>query len=920
MELKTTLLMPKTSFEMRGNLSQKEPKMVEQWIKDDLYNLMVEKNATHKGSKEFMLHDGPPYANGNMHCGHMLNRLLKDFIVRYKNMSGFYCPFIPGWDTHGLPIENVITKKGINRKTTPLHEFRKKCEEFAHQQVQLQMGQIQRIGVLADFDHRYMTLQHEFEAEQVNVFAKMALDGLIFKGLKPVYWSPSSESALAEAEIEYHDVTSYAIYVAFKVVDGKGVLDNDTSFVIWTTTPWTMPANLAICVNPDFDYGVYKTEKGKFVFLQELKDAIVNELELQECELISEHKGSEFEYILIKHPMYDRTSVVILGDHVTADAGTGSVHTAPGHGEDDFKVGVKYNLPPLCPVDSKGYMMEEAGEDLKGLFYEDANPVVLKKLEDLGALLKATKITHSYPHDWRTNKPLIFRATPQWFCSIDPIREKLLNEIEKVNWVPAWGETRIHNMIHDRGDWCISRQRAWGVPIPIFYAEDSTPIIEKEVFDHVSELFLEHGSNIWFEKEAKELLPEEYTNEHSPNGLFTKENDIMDVWFDSGSSSLAVMKRRGLGHPADLYLEGSDQYRGWFNSSLIISTAVTGHAPYKEVVTHGFIQDSAGEKMSKSKGNGVDPMKMANTYGADILRLWTASVDYQSDVKFGEDMVKQVSETYRKIRNTFKFLLGNLSDFNSANDKVSEFDLVDIFILAKLEKVKNTVIKSMDTYSFANAIGEITQFMAGDLSSFYLDFAKDILYCEKKDSLRRRQVQTVLFEVCDNLLRLLTPIIPFTMEEVYSCFDLENLNKTKYAQLLDYPVITNAYGEDVLRQYDKFKTVRSDVLKTLEVARSEGNIGSAQEARVLLVVKDSDSKAMLSKVSKEELSRLFVVSTLEIVDSLEGYETDTSIVKVVKHEGHKCERCWNYVDEIFEVEDVHVCSRCLDVLNGEKHD
>ena len=920
MELKTTLLMPKTGFEMRGNLSQKEPKMVEQWIKDDLYNLMVQKNASQKGSKEFMLHDGPPYANGNMHCGHMLNRLLKDFIVRYKNMSGFYCPFIPGWDTHGLPIENVITKKGINRKTTPLHEFRKKCEEFAHQQVQLQMGQIQRIGVLADFEHRYMTLQHEFEAEQVNVFAKMALDGLIFKGLKPVYWSPSSESALAEAEIEYHDVTSYAIYVAFKVVDGKGVLDNDTSFVIWTTTPWTMPANLAICVNPDFDYGVYKTEKGKFVFLKELKDAIVSELELHECELVSEHKGSDFEYILTKHPMYDRTSVVILGDHVTADAGTGSVHTAPGHGEDDFKVGVKYNLPPLCPVDSKGYMMEEAGEDLKGLFYEDANPVVLKKLEDLGALLKATKITHSYPHDWRTNKPLIFRATPQWFCSIDPIREKLLKEIEKVNWVPAWGETRIHNMIHDRGDWCISRQRAWGVPIPIFYAEDGTPIIEKEVFDHVSKLFLEHGSNIWFEKEAKELLPDGYTNSHSPNGLFTKENDIMDVWFDSGSSSLAVMKRRGLGHPADLYLEGSDQYRGWFNSSLIISTAVTGHAPYKEVVTHGFIQDSAGEKMSKSKGNGVDPMKMANTYGADILRLWTASVDYQSDVKFGEDMVKQVSETYRKIRNTFKFLLGNLSDFNSLNDKVKNFELVDTFILAKLEKVKNTVIKSMDTYSFANAIGEITQFMAGDLSSFYLDFAKDILYCEKKDSLRRRQVQTVLFEVCDTLLRLLTPIIPFTMEEVYLYFDLDNQNRAKYAQLLDYPVISNLYGESVLEQYNRFKTIRSDVLKALEIARSEGNIGSAQEAKVLLFVKDVNSKAMLTNISKEELSRLFVVSTLSLVDSLEGYETDVTIVKVIKHEGHKCERCWNYVDEVFEVEDSHVCSRCLDVLNGEKHD
>ena len=918
MELKTTLLMPKTGFEMRGNLATKEPKMVEQWNQDDLYSLMVKKNEGNKGSKEFMLHDGPPYANGNMHCGHMLNRLLKDFIVRYKNMSGFYCPFIPGWDTHGLPIENVITKKGVNRKTTPLFEFRKKCEEFAQQQVLLQMGQIQRIGVLADFENRYMTLQHEFESEQVNVFAKMALDGLIFKGLKPVYWSPSSESALAEAEIEYHDVTSYAIYVAFKVVDGKGILDNDTSFVIWTTTPWTMPANLAICVNPDFDYGVYETEKGKFVFLQELKNAIVEELGFEKCELVKEFKGSEFEYITAKHPMYDRTSVVILGDHVTADAGTGSVHTAPGHGEDDFKVGVKYNLPPLCPVDSKGYMMEEAGDDLKGLFYEDANAVVLKKLEDLGALLKATKITHAYPHDWRTNKPLIFRATPQWFCSIDPIREKLLKEIENVNWVPAWGETRIHNMIKDRGDWCISRQRAWGVPIPIFYAEDGTPIIEKEVFDHVAQLFLENGSNIWFEKEAKDLLPEGYTNAHSPNGLFTKENDIMDVWFDSGSSSIAVMKRRGLAHPADLYLEGSDQYRGWFNSSLIISTAVTGHSPYKEVVTHGFIQDSVGEKMSKSKGNGVDPMKMASTYGADILRLWTASVDYQSDVKFGEDMVKQVSETYRKIRNTFKFLLGNLNEFDAHKDSVNEFEMVDTFILAKLEQVKNNVIKAMDSYSFANAISEITQFMASDLSSFYLDLGKDILYCEGKESLRRRQVQTVLSRVCDTLMRLLTPIIPFTMEEVHTFF--EGNDDAKYAQLLDYPITTNEYDESVLAAYETFKEVRSDVLKGLELSRSAGNIGSAQEAEILLLVKDASAKEMLVKLSKEELSRLFVVSHVKLVEELEGVDTNSTTVKVVKHEGHKCDRCWNYVDEVYEVEDVHVCKRCLDVLNGDKHE
>ena len=615
MEVKKTLLMPRTNFEMRGNLPTKEPRILENWSSIDLYQKMLEKN---KGKDEYMLHDGPPYANGDMHCGHMLNKLLKDFIVRLKTMEGYYTPFIPGWDTHGLPIENVITKKGINRKTTPLAEFRKYCEKYAHEQVERQMAQIKRLGVMGDFDHRYMTLTHDYEAKQLEVFKDMALKGYIFKGLKPVYWSPSSESALAEAEIEYADVKSHAIYVAFKVKDGKGLLDNDTSFIIWTTTPWTMPANLAICLNPEFTYGVFETNKGKFVFLKEFEEHLKEELGFETIKLIKEFKGKDLEYITCKHPLYDRDSIIILGDHVTNDAGTGCVHTAPGHGEDDFIVGKKYGLEPLCPVDSKGFMMESAGKELEGMFYEDANDKVLEMLTNVGALLKDSPIVHSYPHDWRTKKPLIFRATPQWFCSIEPIKEKILEEIKGVKWKPTWGEVRISNMIKDRGDWCISRQRAWGVPLPIFYAEDETPIIDEKVFDHVIELVREHGSNIWFEKEAKDLLPEGYTNPHSPNGLFTKETDIMDVWFDSGSSSVAVLKGRGLKFPADLYLEGSDQYRGWFNSSLIISTAVNGVAPYKQVVTHGFILDPQGEKMSKSKGNGVDPMKLMNVYGADV--------------------------------------------------------------------------------------------------------------------------------------------------------------------------------------------------------------------------------------------------------------------------------------------------------------
>ena len=916
MEVKKTLLMPRTNFEMRGNLPTKEPRILENWSSIDLYQKMLEKN---KGKDEYMLHDGPPYANGDMHCGHMLNKLLKDFIVRLKTMEGYYTPFIPGWDTHGLPIENVITKKGINRKTTPLAEFRKYCEKYAHEQVERQMAQIKRLGVMGDFDHRYMTLTHDYEAKQLEVFKDMALKGYIFKGLKPVYWSPSSESALAEAEIEYADVKSHAIYVAFKVKDGKGLLDNDTSFIIWTTTPWTMPANLAICLNPEFTYGVFETNKGKFVFLKEFEEHLKEELGFETIKLIKEFKGKDLEYITCKHPLYDRDSIIILGDHVTNDAGTGCVHTAPGHGEDDFIVGKKYGLEPLCPVDSKGFMMESAGKELEGMFYEDANDKVLEMLTNVGALLKDSPIVHSYPHDWRTKKPLIFRATPQWFCSIEPIKEKILEEIKGVKWKPTWGEVRISNMIKDRGDWCISRQRAWGVPLPIFYAEDETPIIDEKVFDHVIELVREHGSNIWFEKEAKELLPEGYTNPHSPNGLFTKETDIMDVWFDSGSSSVAVLKGRGLKFPADLYLEGSDQYRGWFNSSLIISTAVNGVAPYKQVVTHGFILDPQGEKMSKSKGNGVDPMKLMNVYGADVLRLWAASIDYTSDVRIGEPIIKQVSESYRKIRNTFKFLLGNLSNgenapFDISKDKVDTFERVDLYILTKLEVVKNNVIKYMDEFDFASAVMAITNFMSSDLSSFYLDLTKDILYCENQKSLRRLQVQNVIYKVVNTLNRLLTPILPFTMDEVY--INIPGHEKES-VQLEDYPTVSHEYDESLLKEYALISKLRSEVLKVLETKRQDGVIGSAQEASVMLNIKDASTKEAFNKFSKVEQERLFIVSKVELVDEKLANDMELSSIDVKENNGHKCERCWNYVDHVTEVDGVHLCDRCLDAIKED---
>ena len=910
MELKDTLLMMETNFEMRGNLNIKEPLLVKKWADEKVYNKMNEDQPL----GEYMLHDGPPYANGAMHCGHMLNRILKDFVVRYKNMCGYKTPFVFGWDTHGLPIENMVTKSGVNRKTTPIFEFREKCKEYALSQVERQKSDIRRLGCLGDYDSPYLTLLPEFEAREIHVFSEMALKGLIYKGLKSVYWSPSSESALAEAEIEYHDVKAYTIYVSFDTVDGKNVVPNDTKFIIWTTTPWTLPANLAICAHPQFIYGLFKTDKGNFVFLSELKDTLIEKLGFTTCELVKEIKGSELEGILVKHPFYDRTSMLILGDYVTAETGTGLVHIAPGHGEDDFNVCLKYGIKPYCPVDEHGKLTSDAGERLAGLFYEDANLEVLKILEENNCLLKEEDIVHSYPHDWRTHKPVIFRATPQWFCSIEPIRDQLIEEIKKVNWTPKWGETRMVNMIKDRADWCISRQRAWGVPIPIIYCEDNTPIIDKDVFDHIEKLIRENGSNIWYKLSEKELLPEGYTNSHSPNGIFRKEKDIMDVWFDSGSSWNGVLNERGLKYPADLYLEGSDQYRGWFNSSLILSLAVNGKAPYKNVVSHGFVMDEHWEKMSKSKGNGIDPLKIINIYGSDVCRLWASLVDYQQDARISESIVKTISEQYRKIRNTLRFLLGNLNngsvnDSFKEEDKVDTFEKIDLYVLARLEEVKNKVIDNMDSFNFINAISEILKFVSDDLSSFYFEITKDILYCENKTSLRRRQVQTVLNEVLFTLMRLLNPILPFTMDEVNANYPLRSKDNVQYYR---YPTKSNIYSKDLLDEYSLIKTLRNDVLKALEEKRALGEIKSSLLASVDLEIKDEKIKAIIDTYPHVEVERLFIVSKVVLKDNVEGFKGEVSNSLVSKHTGVRCDRCWNYKDEdeIITEGEVHLCPRC----------
>lgn len=910
MNYKDTLLMPKTDFEMRGKLPTKEPKYVERWQENHMYEKVIKQN---EGHDDFVFHDGPPYANGNMHVGHMLNKIIKDVICRYKNMQGYYTPYIPGWDTHGLPIENAIQKLGVNRKEMSTAEFRNKCYQYALEQVEKQKEQCIRVGTFADYDHPYLTLDKEFEANQIDVFAKMALDGLIYKGLKPVYWSPSSESALAEAEVEYHEVKSPTIYVKFQVKDGKGILDNDTYFVIWTTTPWTIPGNLAICLNENFTYALVQSEKGKLIVLDELVDSLWEKLGLEQKEVLQRFKGKELEYITCQHPLYDRESLVILGDHVTTDAGTGCVHTAPGFGMDDFIVGQKYGLDVYCNVDDHGCMMEDCGEWLAGQYVDDANKTVTLKLDEIGALLKLEFIKHEYPHDWRTKKPIIFRATDQWFCSIDKIRDKLLDEIDHTEWLNEWGHIRIYNMIKDRGDWCISRQRTWGVPIPIIYCEDGTPIMEEEVFKHISDLLREYGSNIWFEKDEKFLLPEGYTNEHSPNGIFKKEKDIMDVWFDSGSSHTGCMKERGYRYPVDLYFEGSDQYRGWFNSSLIVGTATHGCAPYKTVLSHGFVLDGKGNKMSKSLGNTVDPIKMVDKYGADILRLWATSVAYQSDVRISDDIMKQVAENYRKVRNTMRFMLGNLNDFNEKDVvPVEDLEGVDKYMLVELNNLIDGYYEAFDQYDFASANQLILNNFTNLVSSFYMDFTKDILYIEKADSKRRRQVQTVLYHYAKTLMKLLSPILVFTAEELHDNFHCDNQQEESIF-LEPKPVKFDiANSESIKEYYDRFLNLRKDVMKALENLRNEKVIKSNMEARVIIHLKDEYKDMADLGVA---LKQLFIVAKVKFVDSNDGLdEYDSAYIKAEKFNGIQCPRCWNYFDE--NEMNGELCCRCHSVVNG----
>lgn len=922
-----TLNLPRTEFPMRGNLPQREPEILDKWEKMNIYQMV---NEAAKGKPKFILHDGPPYANGNIHLGHTLNKVLKDIIVKYRTQNGYDAPYVPGWDTHGLPIEQQAIKAlGINRHATDPLEFRRHCKEYALKYVEIQKEQFKRLGVRGDWNNPYVTLQPKFEAAQIGIFGEMAKKGYIYKGLKPVYWCPHCETALAEAEIEYAEKKSPSIYVKFPVIQGNGLIaQDDTFFVIWTTTPWTIPANMAISIHPELEYNLLVVGKERYIVAKELQESFLEVLRKQEK--FSEAKtyveetymGEDLEGIICKHPFYERNSVVILGEHVTTEQGTGCVHTAPGHGVDDFEVGKKYGLEVLSPVDNTGRFTKEAGH-FAGLFIEDANKTITNELKEKELLLSLGFIKHQYPHCWRCKNPVMYRATEQWFASIDGFREQALKAIKEVQWIPAWGEDRIHNMVADRGDWCISRQRTWGVPIPIFYCKEcNKEIINDDTISHLQMLFAEHGSDVWWARETKDLVPLGLTCPECGGTEFRKETDIMDVWFDSGSSHMAVLESRpGLKWPADLYLEGSDQHRGWFNSSLSTSVAVRGTAPYKAVLTHGFLVDEQGRKMSKSLGNGIDPLDVIEKMGADILRLWVSSADYRSDVAVSPNILKQISEAYRKIRNTCRFLISNLYDFDPEKNRIDYREMVEIdrWALLKLNRLIKKVTDAYETYEFHVVYHSIHNFCTVDMSAIYLDIIKDRVYTTQADDRIRRSAQTVMYDILMALVKMMTPILAFTTEELWNY--LPQKEKEASIQIAGWPEYKEDYLDKSLEEkWDKILDVREFAAKPLEEARQAKTIGHSLDAQVTLFADDKWYDFL--ETIKEELANILIVSSVILLrnsDKADNAFTNVDVsglaALVEKAPGLKCERCWIYSQTTGESEDhPTLCKRCADVI------
>lgn len=923
-----TINLPKTDFPMRANLPKREPGFLAGWEQNNnaLYHALMKKN---EGKPLFVLHDGPPYANGNLHMGHALNKVLKDFIVRYKNMAGFYAPYVPGWDTHGLPIERqAIQAYGMDRDKVSVSEFRQKCEEFARKHVNTQREQFKRLGVIGDWEHPYLTLTHDFEAKQIEIFGEMAKKGYIYKGLKPVYWCPHDETALAEAEIEYQDEPCSSIYVKFAVTDDKGVIEKaigtkeNVYFVIWTTTTWTLPGNLAISVNPFFEYDLVKVPNGEiYVLAKELVNSVMQAAGIESWEVLATLLGSDLEMMKTQHPIMDRESVIITGEHVTLDAGTGCVHTAPGFGADDFIVCQKYNIPIIVPVDGKGYATEDAGK-YAGMYYEKTTPIILDDLRACNALLAIEDIVHSYPHCWRCKNPIIFRATEQWFCSVDALKDDAVKACHEITWLPGWGEERMTSMIMERSDWCISRQRIWGVPIPIFFCKKcGKPLVNEQTIKLVSDLFREKGSNAWFEMDASEILPSDI---HCECGCseFDKETDTMDVWFDSGSSWAAVIEQReGQPIPVDVYLEGNDQYRGWFQSSMLTAIATKGIAPYKTVITHGMIVDEERQKMSKSLGNGISPQEILDQYGADILRLWVSSADYRQDMRISKEMFKHLAQNYLKIRNTARYILGNLEGFDPKTDMVAYNDLceLDRWALMKLNDLVAKVIKGYDDYEFHVVLHAIHNFCVVDMSNFYLDVIKDRLYCEEKNGVLRRSAQTAMYEILDALVRMIAPILCFTADEIWQAMPHRDGDDAANIVLNAMPQVNPAwaFAEEASSKWDKLIALRDDVNKALEEARKNKVIGKPLEAWVT-VYADDETAALLETVPVDELAALCIVSKLRVIrGNGEGMQGENLPVQIAieRASGDKCERCWMYVDSIGQ-DSKHptLCARCAAVV------
>ena len=921
-----TLNLPVTEFPMRANLPQREPELLKKWYDEDLYSMIMEHNA---GKPKFVLHDGPPYANGDIHIGTALNKILKDFIVRYKNMTGFVSPYVPGWDCHGLPTESAIIKQTkLDREKLSVSEFRDKCRDFALTYVDRQRSEFKRLGVLGDWDNPYLTLVPEFEAAQIRIFGEMAKRGVIYRGFKSVYWCPDDETALAEAEIEYSDDKCESIYVKFNVTDDRGRLSkyadlSKTYFVIWTTTTWTLPGNLAICVNANYEYALIKAPSGEvYIVAKELAERVAKTAKLESYEIIATLPGSELELMEARHPFLDRSSTVLCGAHVTLEAGSGCVHTAPGHGGEDFDICKYYDenimdkaghakLGVVVPVDAKGRMTAEAGK-YQGLRYNKANEAILNDIKDSGALLASETITHQYPHCWRCKNPIIYRATEQWFADVSVLKDAAVKACDSIRWVPKWGRERMIAMITERNDWCVSRQRNWGVPIPIFYCEDcGGHLINDDTIDAVANLFAREGSNAWYNHSAEEILPAGTKCPKCGGTRFRKETDIMDVWFDSGSTHAAVLdKRPELKFPADIYLEGGDQYRGWFQSSMLTSIAAKGVAPYKTIITHGWTVDGEGRAMHKSLGNTISPLEVIDKFGGDIMRLWVSSVDFTVDARISQDILKQLSEVYRKIRNTVRILLANLGDFDPDRDSlpVTELKELDRWVLHRLNALVGRVRQAYDNYEFHLIYHDINNFCTIDLSKLYIDITKDRVYVERADGAERRSAQTAMFYMLESLVKMLAPILSFTTEEIWAMMPHRAADDKRSPMLADMPSPDQTFEFAGAATWDALFEHRDDVLLKLEEARAAKLIGKSLDAKVSIIASDKGQYKLLSD-NIDKLATIYIVSQVGLAFG------DRDEISVSPADGVKCDRCWNYTTDGTDIGEGHLCARCRDIIS-----